>query len=572
MQQHLLKNKLQLVPKQPGVYLWKDINNKIIYVGKAKNLNRRMQQYFEGAINSYKTTALVQKINDFEIFIARNDKEALLLEKQLIDKYNPEYNILLLDDKWYPYIKIELKPKGLEISIVRKITKKENTQLFYFGPFPQGYGASIILKLLEREAFYENGLKIKENNYDFWRQKFDFLKRIITFKQNYIAQLEQKMFHASSKLQFEIALDIKNSLQYLNKISEDQIVELKNFKNIDVFTCQVEKERIFITLLFYRHGNLIGKDNVVIDVYIDTDETLNNFFQSYYATKHIPDNIIANEILLKHEFIDQSELKFIFPKMGMYKKILEIAELNLQDFVKNNANYLLSSQNKAYNNLKDLAKYTGGLIANNIIVFDNSNLANNLPVGVAIAICSGFKNKLYYRSFKHPEINHRQADVEYMRLSVEKYFNSDKKLMPDLIVVDGGLAQIHEVKQVLNKYQLSIKVIGLVKNEHHRTSHIIDVEENAKTIKPQSLKNFLTYIQDEVDRFAKSIFWKRKKISSLEGKLQRIKGIGSVYEDKLLSFFKTYNNIYNANLDELQKVVPKHIAQKIYDKEYLKDE
>ncbi|MCS4536807.1 GIY-YIG nuclease family protein [Mycoplasma sp. CSL7475-4] len=567
-----LEKKLELVPKQPGVYLWKDANNKVIYVGKAKNLNRRMHQYFEGAINSYKTTTLVQKIVDFEIFISRNDKEALLLEKQLIDKYNPEYNILLLDDKWYPYIKIELKPKSLDISIVRKITKKESAHLFYFGPFPQGYGASVILKLLEREAFFENGLKVKNEDFNYWKEKFNFLKNIVTFKHKYISELEQKMHESSAKLQFEIALDIKNSLQYLKKISEDQIIELKNFKNIDVFTYCIKDERIYITLLFYRHGNLIGKDNVIIDIYVDINETLNNFFQVYYANKHIPENVIADDSLKEYDFVTENEINFIFPKIGLYKKILAIANLNLDDFVKNTSTHMLSLQNKAFNNLKDLAKYTGGLVANNIVVFDNSNLANNLPVGVAIAICGGLKNKLYYRSFNHSENNLRQADVEYMRLSIEKYFNSDKNLLPDLIIVDGGLAQVREAKNVLTKLERNIKVIGLVKNDQHRTSRIIDVDEKACVIKPQSLKNFLTGIQDEVDRFAKSVFWKRKKISSLEGKLQRIKGLGSVYEDKLLKYFKTYNNIYNAPLSELEKVIPKNIAKKIFNKEFLKGE
>ncbi|MBU4689699.1 GIY-YIG nuclease family protein [Mycoplasma zalophidermidis] len=565
-----LKNRLSNVPKAAGIYLWKDKDNQIIYVGKAKNLNRRMHQYFEGAINSYKTNALVERISDFDLFICRNDKEALLLEKQYIEKYNPEYNILLLDDKRYPYIKIELKPHDLDISIVRKIKKKENSNLIYFGPFPQGYGAGVILKLLQREAFFENGLRIQTKDIEFWKQKFNHIKSIITFQQKYIAQLKEKMFAASANLQFEIALDIKNSLQYLDKIGQDQIIELKKFQNIDVFCYKIVQDTLYATILFYRHGNLIGKDNIVIDMYIDEFETLSIFFRKYYLNKHVPESIVVNPELEQFNLENECSLNFTYPKIGNYKKILNIAQLNLDEFCANQNKYFINAEKKAFNMLKLLSKYTDGQIPHNIVAFDNSNFANTNPVGVAVVYTNGLKNKFYYRKFNHTEISSRQADVEYMKLSVHKYFQDLKNnVLPDLIIVDGGLAQIHEAKKILFDMNLDINVIGLVKNDYHRTSKLIDLQEQIRSIQPLDLKNFLTEIQVEVDRFAKSHHRKRAKISSLEGKLQRIKGLGPNYENKLLKYFKTYNNIYNAPIEELEKVVPKNIALKIFNKEYL---
>ncbi|WP_051630135.1 excinuclease ABC subunit UvrC [Mycoplasma simbae] len=566
----LIQQKLSQVPKKPGVYLWKDAHNQIIYVGKAKNLNSRMHQYFEGSINSYKTHAMVQKIADFEIFITRNDREALLLERQYIEKYNPEYNILLLDDKRYPYIKVELTAKDLKVEIVRRITKKKvKQQVFYFGPFPVSYGAGVILKLLQREAFYQNGLKIQSNDIEFWKQKYNHLKSIVSFQNKYILDLKEKMLQASANLQFEIALDIKNCLQYLEKIKQDQVIELQEFENVDVFACKFTENTLLATVLFYRHGNLIGKDNISVGMQIDQAETLNNFFLKYYVNKAIPNSIIVNSNLAQFELQADSELPIVYAKTSKQIKAQEICELNLNEFINNEAKFMANSEQKAFENLKLLSAYTNS-ICTNIVAFDNSNYANTNPVGVAITYTNGIKNKFYYRKFNHQLDQSRMADVEYMRQSALKYFsNLETNLYPDLIIADGSYPQINEIKNVLQELNLDIKIIGLVKNNYHKTSKIIDVNGKLRTIEPQNLKNFLTQIQVEVDRFAKSVFHQNKKISSLEGKLQRIKGLGPSLEDKLLKYFKTYNNIYNATLEELEKVVPKNIAIKIVEKEYL---
>lgn len=563
-----LKQKMSNLPKSPGIYLWKDSLNRVIYVGKAINLHRRMHDYFEGAVNSYKTHALVQKICDFEIFLVRNNKEALLLEKQFIEKFNPEYNILLLDDKRYPYIKIQKLTKSIDISIERKIYKRGN-DVIYFGPFSSG-GATEILKLLQREAHYENGLKIINSDPKFWEGKFEKIKSLIKFNKDYLSQLKTKMLNAAENMQFEIALDIKKSLIFLEKLVQDQVIELNKYQNVDVFAAKSNSNNIFITVLYYRHGNLIGKDDMTIPIQIDFNETINNFFRVFYKNKIKPDQIIISEQIGQALMLDVMDYNFVIPQKGSYSKILSIAQINLNNYFQQNQHKSDSIEQKNYEILKQLSKYTNGMICSNIIAFDNSTLSNENPVGVAVAYTNAMKNKYYYRKFNHSEINSREADVEYMKLTTEKYFkNIDENLLPDLIIADGGKAQINEIHKVLKKLNFNINIIGLVKNDKHKTSKIIDVNGNVQNIEPPSLKNFLTQVQIEVDRFAKEHFWKRKKIFSLESKLQRIKGIGEKYEQKLIEHFKTYSNIYNASIEELERVLPKKLALKIYNKDFL---
>ncbi|WP_029512895.1 excinuclease ABC subunit UvrC [Mycoplasmopsis iners] len=565
-------DKLKNVPGSPGIYLWKNHLGNVIYVGKAKNLKKRMSQYFEGALNSYKTTKLVDEIVDFDLFIVNNDKEALLLERQYIEKYNPIYNILLLDDKRYPYIKIELKSTGLEIGLSRKIKKQDHENLINFGPFPNGYGATTILKLLQREAFYENGLKVKGKNFDYWQNKFNEIKTILNFTNNhYLKELENKMLVAADNFQFEIAKDLRDSLKYLKKLNEKQVVELKNSKNLDVVAYKSENNILYLTILFYRYGILINKDNQNIPITVDEKHTFESFFEKYYQDKIIPSEIIVSESFINFQLENiNPNFKFISPKIGIYKKILETAELNLAEFFKNENLLIQNKLLKSQNLLNKLKQYTNNIDLKNIVVFDNSNLNNTNPVGVAIVYSNGLKNKSAYRKYNHPISLNRQADVEYMKQSVFNYFSAlDKNITPNLIIVDGGLQQVHEAKKTLRSLNLNIPIIGLVKDDRHRTRGLINLAEEEIKIKDQELFNFLAEIQIEVDRFAKEHLRKRQKITSLEGKLQKIKGLGDKMEQKLLLKFGTYNAIYNATLEELSEVVPKNIAEKIFNKEYL---
>ncbi|VEU75186.1 excinuclease ABC subunit C [Mycoplasmopsis maculosa] len=558
--------KIKEVPSSPGIYLWKDKDGNVIYVGKAKNLKSRMSQYFEGSINSYKTHKLVSIISDFDIFLCKTNKEALLLEKKYIEKYNPEYNILLLDDKKYPYLKVELKNTSLSISLNRKISKEsKSSNIFYYGPFPAGYGGGIILKLLQREAFFENGFPIKNNDHTFWLNKFNEIKNILSFKDsNYLNTLKEKMTKAAENLQFEIALDIKNSLTYLKKLKEDQIIELSNNSNIDVFVHKIVQDKIFITILFYRFGILINKENLTIPLHINEEEALRYFFEWYYSNKIKPDYFVVNEILQTVKIQLDDNYNFVFPKIGVNKKILDLAYLNLDNYI--NREFLNYQKDLEIDkkNIDYLSEITTKKPLKNIVLFDNSNLNNSNPVGVAITYTNGIKNKSLYKKFNLEINNSRQSDVEYMRQSSMRFFSKDNlKINYDLVIVDGGLAQINEVEKVLNDYKIDIPVIGFVKNDKHKTKNIIGINKEIIDIKNKDFYNYVSEMQIEVDRFAKSHLRKRHKITSLDGNLLKIKGLGKKYEEKLLYHFKNYANIYDASIEELSKIVPKKLAIEI---------
>ncbi|WP_331696785.1 GIY-YIG nuclease family protein [Mycoplasmopsis agalactiae] len=562
--------KLKNTSTSPGVYLWKDAKQNVLYVGKAKNLRKRLLQYFDGAINSYKTSKLMSLVADFEVYICKTNKEALLLEKAMVDRFNPKFNILLLDDRKYPYLKVQLLKDSLLITLSRKVNTKYTKNTLYYGPFPSGYGAKPILKLLQHEALYESGLLIKNNDSSFWVNQFAKIKEILSFKNNnYLNELTNKMHTAANNMQFELALFLRDGLTYLKKLKESQIIELSQYKNIDVFAYKTDEKLIYATVLFYRYGVLINKVNLTIPLGISIDESIRVFFEQFYADKILPDNFIVQEEILKYDLNLSSDYKFISPKIGTNKKVLDLALLNLNDYYEKEHLIMQNQLEKADSMLSSLNKYLNLPKLKNIVIFDNSNINNINPVGVAIVYTNGIKNKSLYRKFNLEALSYRSADVDYIRQSITKFFSSDKNTKDfDLIITDGGLQQVNEAKKTLKVLGINIPVIGLVKNEYHKTRALIDLNLNEIYVNDLELHNYLAQIQIEVDRFAKSHFRNRQKISSLEGKLRNIKGLGHNMEQKLLNHFKSYAKIYDASVEELAKIVPFNIAKSIKNKDY----
>ncbi|MCE6114662.1 GIY-YIG nuclease family protein [Mycoplasmopsis agalactiae] len=562
--------KLKNTSTSPGVYLWKDAKQNVLYVGKAKNLRKRLLQYFDGAINSYKTSKLMSLVADFEVYICKTNKEALLLEKAMVDRFNPEFNILLLDDRKYPYLKVQLLKDSLLITLSRKVNTKYTKNTLYYGPFPSGYGAKPILKLLQHEALYESGLLIKNNDNSFWVNQFAKIKEILSFKNNnYLNELTNKMHTAANNMQFELALFLRDGLTYLKKLKESQIIELSQYKNIDVFAYKTDEKLIYATVLFYRYGVLISKVNLTIPLGISIDESIRVFFEQFYADKILPDNFIVQEEILKYDLNLSSDYKFISPKIGTNKKVLDLALLNLNDYYEKEHLIMQNQLEKADSMLSSLNKYLNLPKLKNIVIFDNSNINNINPVGVAIVYTNGIKSKSLYRKFNLEALSYRSADVDYIRQSITKFFSSDKNTKDfDLIITDGGLQQVNEAKKTLKVLGINIPVIGLVKNEYHKTRALIDLNLNEIYVNDLELHNYLAQIQIEVDRFAKSHFRNRQKISSLEGKLRNIKGLGHNMEQKLLNHFKSYAKIYDASVEELAKIVPFNIAKSIKNKDY----
>ncbi|MGL6125124.1 MAG: excinuclease ABC subunit UvrC [Metamycoplasmataceae bacterium] len=549
---------LDNVTQLTGVYLWKDKNNNVIYIGKAKNLKKRMSQYFNGTINSFKTKKMVQKISNYETIICNNENEALLLERNLIHKYKPFYNILLMDDKRYPYINIMLDNKGLSITI-KFIVNNENKNNLFYGPYPNNGSSRAILNFLKSECLYHKGLPVKGSSNEFWAEKFLLAKKILS-KNNVdlLSELEQKMNFASENENFERANEYKNIIKFLELQKQVQVVEFKDNKNLDVFAGVINDNFLVFCIQFYRNGYLINSDVKTIEINIEISETIRQFINQFYKNKQLPRKIITNlEIDSNSLFFD---CEVVNPKKGKFLSILNSAIIN----AKANTNLkILEYQNRKRiisEGVQFLQNITKIKQLNHIIMIDNSNLKNTNPVSVIISYRNGIPQKSEYRKFNIVS-NSRKADVEYIKQGLERYFR-DKILIPQILIVDGGIQQLNEAKVILKNLNINTAIIGLVKNEQHKTSFII-LENGTKEKIPNYAFHFLSGMQEEVDRFAKSFYRNKSSKNSLEGNLINIEGVGPKTELRILNHFKTYNNVYNANLEELEKVVNTNIAKKI---------
>ncbi|WP_406613633.1 GIY-YIG nuclease family protein [Mycoplasma corogypsi] len=569
-----LLTKLKNVPKQPGVYLWKNAQNEVIYVGKSKNLFHRMHQYFEGSINSYKTTKMVSQICDFDIFVVKSDKEAYILERNYIETYNPKYNLQLLDDKRYPYLNISFN-NNLYIKSTFRITKSTPNN-FYFGPFTRRSNLRELVHILQRLFLYKNGLPILNETPEFWKNKFEAVIETLKLKNSDILkQIHQKMLDASDNLNFELALEYKKALNVLNELKERQISELTNFKNIDVFSFKEKDNYLFILIVVYRFGVQISHFSFDLQLVDNLIHTIDSFIEQYYEFNEIPDTIVLNSEFQGNDFNSLFANKIVYPKIGILKQLIMQADQN------NIINQSLIDQYKLKEELNvafwdEMRSIFGENVYNQTIyLFDNSTINNQIPSGVAVAYRQGKEAKSLYRKFNHTQYFEKlkgQGDVQLMYLTATRFFYSDKNILSDgdIIICDGGFAQIQQVLYALKENQIStkIQVFGLVKDDKHRTRKLVNkggIEINVSKL----VFNFLARMQVEVNRFAKSFMRKRHTKSNFSSQLQQIKGIGLSTEQKLLATFETYSNIYNASEEELAKVVGKKVAKNI--KESIKN-
>ncbi|MGL5643724.1 MAG: GIY-YIG nuclease family protein, partial [Metamycoplasmataceae bacterium] len=319
---------LNNVPELPGVYLWKDINKNIIYVGKAKNLKKRMTQYFNGTINSFKTKKMVELITDFDFIICNNENEALLLERNLISKYKPFYNISLMDDRKYPYINISIDKTGLSIS-VKFIVNNENKNNLYYGPYINNGGSKIMLNFLRSECLYEKGLPVRKAGPEFWNKKFLLAKKILSKNNNdLISDLTQKMNYAADSEQYERASEYKDVIHFIKINKQVQVVEFKDNKNIDVLVGIIKENFLIFCIQFYRNGLLINSDIQTLEIKIDTTETIRQFVNQFYKNKQLPKKIITNLELESSSFFFDTEI--VIPKKGNYFAILNSALKNAE--------------------------------------------------------------------------------------------------------------------------------------------------------------------------------------------------------------------------------------------------
>lgn len=542
-----------------GVYWFKDSNDIILYIGKAKNIKKRIEQYFNGTQNSYKTPILLEKASKLEYQICKNEKEALILEQELIKKNKPYYNILFLDDKKYPYIVIELKNNKLEFKT--RFIYKNIPNTFYFGPLPPNYGYKIIKNFLIHECLYENGLPIQNNSRLFWKEKFDYAKKILSSSnREIINKLKNQMLYYSNNEQYELAKECYEVIHFLSN-NQNQSITFEENQNFDVLYFHQEEKYLMIMIHYFKNGSFFMQEETILEIKLNLEQTIIEFINQFYLVRNIPDFIVTNFHLNAEDLIINK--KIIIPQKGKYYQALENAKNNI-DINKKLKLTSYISKSKIIDKVKKFLFDILNLTINDFIMIDNSSENNQDVVSVIIYYKNFLPHYQNYRKYKINDVK-RKSDVEFIKQGLTKYFSSNEET-PNLIIVDGAIQQLNEAQKVLESLKIKLPIIGLVKDQYHKTNYIVDKNKNKILINDRDVYNFFSKIQIEVDAYAKSFHSKRKLDSSLEGFLTTIKGIGNKTEERLLNHFKNYNNIYNASKEELLKVVSENIATKIMKK------
>lgn len=542
-----------------GVYWFKDSNDIILYIGKAKNIKKRIEQYFNGTQNSYKTPILLEKATKLEYQICKNEKEALILEQELIKKNKPYYNILFLDDKKYPYIVIELKNNKLEFKT--RFIYKNIPNTFYFGPLPPNYGYKIIKNFLIHECLYENGLPIQNNSRLFWKEKFDYAKKILSSSnREIINKLKNQMLYYSNNEQYELAKECYEVIHFLSN-NQNQSITFEENQNFDVLYFHQEEKYLMIMIHYFKNGSFFMQEETILEIKLNLEQTIIEFINQFYLVRNIPDFIVTNFHLNAEDLIINK--KIIIPQKGKYYQALENAKNNI-DINKKLKLTSYISKSKIIDKVKKFLFDILNLTINDFIMIDNSSENNQDIVSVIIYYKNFLPHYQNYRKYKINDVK-RKSDVEFIKQGLTKYFSSNEET-PNLIIVDGAIQQLNEAQKVLESLKIKLPIIGLVKDQYHKTNYIVDKNKNKILINDRDVYNFFSKIQIEVDAYAKSFHSKRKLDSSLEGFLTTIKGIGNKTEERLLNHFKNYNNIYNASKEELLKVVSENIATKIMKK------
>lgn len=583
----MFKEELSLVPHLPGCYLMKNKDNIVIYVGKSKNLKNRLSSYFQRE-HTGKTMMLVREIDHFEYIVTNTEMESLLLEINLIKKYNPKYNILYRDDKSYPYIELT-SDKVPTLRIIRRINvKKVKNNLF--GPYPNVGAARKVVEILNRIyplrkcktyekrecLYYHIGQCLGYCTHEVDENKIKEMKsEIISFLNGNTKvltdRITEKMKISSDNLDYEKALEYKELLNYINITTEKQKVDLDNSVNIDVASYYAKDNYISIQILFIRGGKLLDRNRNIFPM-IDTEEEEFSRYLSEFYNKNVsmPKEVLVPDNLNKEVFEEVFKIKFMTPIKGEKKKILDLAYDNARIYYEEQMTYIKRDEDKITNALEELKDKLKLDSVDRIELFDNSNLFGTFNVSGMVVFVDGKPSKNDYRKFKIT--NDKNDDYGTMREVIyRRYFRvlKDGLVKPSLVIVDGGLGQINVAREVINELGLDIPVCGLKKDDKHATNVLLGFEPVVEIPidKRSDLFLLLTKMQAEVHNFTISYHKQIRSKGALSTVLDNIEGIGEVRKNKLLKKYKTISKMKEASLEELEKILPKDTA--ITFKEFL---
>ena len=581
------KEKLSLVPTKPGSYQMKNKDGIIIYVGKAKNLQRRLRSYFTRTVTG-KTKMLVDDIDDFDYIVTSSELESLILEITLIKKYNPKYNILLRDDKSYPYIELT-NEKYPTLKIVRNVHRKKNKNHLY-GPYPNVAAARKTVNVVNRIYPLKKCDKLKKDlclyyhineclgycKKDIPKETIDEMKKeIISFLKGdptiISKKIEEEMNVASEALNFERAIELKEMLSDINTTLKKQKIDLNNNYNFDLVNFYYENNYLSIELFFIRQGLLFGRHNEIISSMGELDNEIIEYLIRFYDKGIIPNELVIpmelDKILLESYF----NIKVTQPSKGKIKKLVDLARENAKEKIDLEKETLKRNDNERLKAIEELSDLLEIKDVHRIESFDNSHLFGTFYVGGMVVFDDYLPNKDLYRKYKiSTEV---KDDLGAMKeVLYRRYFKviMNETYKPDLIVMDGGELQIRVAKEILSSLNLDIPVIGLVKDKFHRTNHIMNSKyEIVEVDKDSKLFLFLTRIQEEVHRYAISYHRNIKSKGALSSILDIVPGIGEVRKKELLKKFGSLKRMKEASQEELSNIVGKDVSEKLF--EYLKE-
>lgn len=583
---NLIKSKLELLPTSPGCYIHKDKNGTIIYVGKAKNLRNRVRSYFRGSHDT-KTEALVSEIVDFEFIVTESNIEALLLEINLIKENKPKYNIMLKDDKSYPFIKItnERYPR---LIITRQVKKDGG---LYFGPYPDVGAANEIKRLLDRIFpfrkctnppskvcfYYHIGQCMahtvcrKDEAYfkAMSQEVSDFLKGQ---DDKIIDDLKEKMAVAAQSMEFERAAEYRDLIQSIGTLRTKQRVMAKDLQNRDVFGYYVDKGWMCVQVFFVRQGKLIERDVNLFPYYNDPDEDFLTYVGQFYQEKS---HLVPNEILIPQDIDEEAvkalvDTKILKPQRGEKKQLVNLAIKNARVSLEQKFNLLEKSVEKTQGAIENLGRLLQIPTPVRIESFDNSNIMGTSPVSAMVVFVNGKPSKKDYRKYKIKTVV-GPDDYASMREIIRRRYGRvqrDGLTPPDLIVIDGGQGQVNIAKQVIQEeLGLDIPIAGLQKNDKHQTHELLfgDPLEVVELSRNSQEFFLLQRIQDEVHRFAITFHRQLRSKNSFSSQLDGIEGLGPKRKQNLMKYFKSLAKIKEASVDEIVEVgIPRAVAEAVH--------
>lgn len=569
----IIEKKLELLPDLPGSYQMKDKNGTIIYVGKAKNLKNRVRSYFHGAHNA-KTTKLVSEIADFDYVITKSELEAFVLEINLIKQYDPKYNIMLTDDKTYPYIALtnEAHPR---LIVTRNKRKKGEAR--YFGPYPNVRAARETVNLLNRIYPLRKCYNIPKKECLYYhmhqcigpciiKEKIDYLpikNKIGSFLNGEVKEiidnLTIKMNDASENMEFEKAIEYRDLISSINATVAKQKISINDLTSRDYIAIYLDDEEISINIIITRLGNIVQNHQTIINNYNCYEDEVLSYLYQFYDINEKPKELVVRGI--DSNIITLAlNIPIIDAKMGKKKEIMDMAVENAKYNLENKRNIYKNTVLKKMETIEELGKLLNINTPRRIEAFDNSNLFGEYPVSAMVCYINGKPSPKEFRKY-HIKTVVGANDYESMKEVIYRRYLRvlmDDLELPDLIVMDGGAIQVHAALDVLNSLNLSIPVMGIQKDDHHKATCIFYDEKLIEISRNSPIFLLLSDISQRVHDFAISFFRSNKAKGFFSSQLDGIKGLGPRRKELLLKKFLTIDNIKNASIEEIEKIGISH--------------